>query len=116
MRGIVFGRDRQTADKELKFIIDKYQFINIKYDRYIVNSSATECYLSNGDHWLAVGSTDCLRGMACNIAYIDRGINIDTINYIILPMVKSYPYTAVHYYGEPNPQDAHHFAKLRKEE
>ena len=48
----------------------------------------------NGDRWIVVKASECSRGQACNIAYIDRTINYDLIQKIIMPTIKAFPYQA----------------------
>lgn len=56
----------------------------------------------NGDEWIVVKATDGAKGHTCNVAYIDRMINDDLVEKVIMPMIKASPYQAFRYYNWGN--------------
>lgn len=101
MRGIVFGKTFEQAEKQLQKIIEDYKKIGIEpASIYHIRKSKWDFSVEfpNGDYWKAVGAATNARGMACNIAYIDQNIDDETIACIIMPTIKSFPYQAYRYY------------------
>ena len=98
MRGIVYGKTIERAEIQLEKIIEDYKRMSIEPETIhkIRNNFSVE--FLNGDYWIAVGASDSARGRACNIAYIDRDIDIEIVECIIKPTIKSLPYQAYRYY------------------
>lgn len=99
MKGIIYYKTSfENGNKELKKIVDEYNQMNI---------STTKCYYSkfgscaefeNDDVWKVVKANNNARGLACNIAYIERGIEKSIIDTIIKPALKVKPYTAFNFW------------------
>ena len=101
MRGIVYGKTFEQAEIQLQKIIEDYKKIGIEpasiyHIRKSKNNYSVE--FPNGDYWIAVGASANSRGRTCNIAYIDRDIDIEIIECVIKPTIKSFPYQAYRYY------------------
>ena len=101
MKGIVYGKTFKRAEIQLQKIIEDYEKMgmgpeNIYKIRKSVNNFSVE--FLNGDYWIAVGASENSRGRACNIAYIDRDIDIEIVECIIKPTIKSLPYQAHRYF------------------
>ena len=101
MRGIVYGKTFQRAEIQLQKIIDDYKKMGIEPEsiykiRKSINNFSVE--FPNGDYWIAGRASENSRGRACNIAYIDRDIDIEIVECIIKPTIKSFPYQAYRYY------------------
>lgn len=102
MKGIVFGVNKQRADRKLEDIIEKYEFMKIPIIMRIKNSTQNTASFENGDYWIAVSANTNARGYAVNIAYIDKKISPEVMRAICLPCVKALPYNAIHYFGQEN--------------
>ena len=98
MIGIVWGKTRERAYHQLSQIIEDYHFKGIKATKFI--NSIVNCFaeFENGDKWKAVGASDSARGNKCNISYIDKGIDIETIQTIIEPSTCCPPYQAFKFF------------------
>ena len=88
----------------LKQVILDYARADIEpsYSRSHFSSNYAWVTFENGDEWRVAGARDSSRGMACNIAYVERSVDYDTYRTIILPTVKNYPFRAIHLWGEGN--------------
>ena len=98
MRGIVYGKTFQRAEKQLTEIFKDYKKMGIEPNLLRKSHYNFSVEFSNGDYWVAVGAGDSARGRACNIAYIDREIDENTVRCIIMPTIKSFPYQAYRYF------------------
>ena len=98
MIGIVWGKTRERAYHQLSQIIEDYHFKGIKAIKSI--NSIVNCFVDfeNGDRWKAVSASDSARGNKCNISYIDKGIDIETIQTIIEPSTCCPPYQAFKFF------------------
>ena len=99
MIGIVWGKTKARADNQLAQIIENYNQkgikpIEIKESKYITNYVTFD----NGDIWKAVHAGDSARGNKCNISYIDKGIDIETIQTIIAPSTCCQPFQAFKFF------------------
>lgn len=99
MRGIVWAYDTDDAIKKLLEIEEDYNRFGIAtYKKVINKSSGSYIIFANNDMWRVVRASDCSRGYAANVSYIDRRISQDTINTIIKPATKSWPWQAFRFY------------------
>ena len=97
MKGGIFVLDYKKGLEELELIVEKYLRINIKCVLYLKTKQNSRVEFENGDCWQVLPAIESIRGAAFNIAYIERGINEDFIQCVIMPMLKAYPYTAWRY-------------------
>ena len=97
MRGIVYGKTFKRAETKLQEIIENYKKIGIEPNS-IYKNNYYSVEFPNRDDWIAVGASENSHGRTCNIAYIDRDIDIEIIERIIKPTIKSFPYQAYRYY------------------
>ena len=105
MIGIIWYRDNAQAG------IDMLKQVILDYARADIEPSYSNSHFSknfawvtfkNGDKWSIAGARNSSRGIACNIAYVERSIDYDTYRTIIFPTIKCKPYTAIHLWGEGN--------------
>lgn len=101
MKGIVYGKYLERAKEQLDQIAEQYQRLEIDIDEAYKSLNCYRYIFTNGDSWQARGASESCRGLACNVAYVDRAIGKEIIQCIILPTIKAYPYRAVNYFGEP---------------
>ena len=99
MIGIVWGKTKARADNQLAQIVENYKWkgiepTHIRDSKYTTNSVE----FSNGDHWKAVSAIESARGNKCNISYIDKGIDIETIQTIINPSTCWQPFQAFKFF------------------
>ena len=65
-----------------------------------VTSIQASAYLSNGDIWRTYPAIEASRGIACNVSFIERCIDPNFVQRIIVSCTKGKPYRAFNYYGE----------------
>lgn len=99
MIGIVWGKTKARADNKLAQIVENYNWkgikpVKIKNSNYISNFVEFD----NGDTWKAVYASENARGNKCNISYIDKGIDIETIQTIIYPSTCCQPFQAFKFF------------------
>ena len=97
MRAIIYCQEINTGMNKLNDIIKNYERINIETTN-IKRITKTSVF-KNGDEWTVTIANDGSRGRACNIAYIDRNIDEEIVQTIIMPTIKAYPYQAYQYYN-----------------
>ena len=102
MRGIIFGK---TYDKTLwwfnKLVEDyKQQYGEDIVTHIKINKNEAEVIFTNDDFWRAfvVDRFSQVRGLACNIAYIDTDFEENIVREWIKPTIKLKPFTAYRYY------------------
>lgn len=101
MRGIIFCKNIEDGNKQLLDIAKNYKFIKIDIQlKKLEKGYSLMC--DNGDYWTVASSSSTARGLRCNIAYIQRSIDIDTYYEVIAPCLTSLPYTAIRLFGEGN--------------
>ena len=98
MRGIVWAYNTDDAIAKLLAIEQDYDKLGIKSTNRVIGKSQTYIIFSNGDMWRVVRASDSGRGYAANVSYIDRRISQETINTIIKPATKSWPFQAFKFY------------------
>lgn len=99
MIGIVWGKTKARADNQLAQIVEDYNWQGIKPLKIIDSKYASNSVeFDNGDIWKAVSATDSARGNKCNISYIDKGIDIETIQTIIIPSTCRKPFYAFKFF------------------
>lgn len=99
MKGIIFYKDLyEKAFEKLEEIINNYKNLNYSIVQYRKSRLNTCVTFSNGDYWQIKIANERSRGLACNIAYIERGIEKSIIDTIIKPALKAKPYTAFNFW------------------
>ena len=102
MKGIIYCQKLETGLEQFKKIIEDYNGLGIKCEKPKINANLAFTDFDNGDRWTVVKATDGARGNSCNIAYIDRMINDDLVEKVIMPTIKAFPYQAYRYYNWSN--------------
>ena len=98
MRGIVWAYNTDDAIAKLLEIEEDYNRLGIKPTNRVIGKSQTYIVFGNGDMWRVIRASDSGRGYATNVSYIDRRISQETINTIIKPATKSWPFQAFKFY------------------
>ena len=98
IRGVVWGAHMKNAEIELKTIIDSYNKCGHEIVRERHNQAEHEIIFSNGDIWNAWRANEYRRGCKINISYIDKSIDPEIIETVIIPATIAPPYHALHYY------------------
>ena len=106
MKGIIFCNELETGATQLKEIVGSYRSIGINLSEKVGMGNKYEKALmakfDNGDEWTVVKATDGAKLYTCNIAYIDRMINDNLVEKVIMPTIKAFPYQAYRYYNWSN--------------
>lgn len=99
MKGIIYCKNIDTGIDKLNSIMKNYERINIETTniKRIAKNSAFVVF-KNGDEWSVAIANDGSRGRACNIAYIDKNIDEEVVQTIIMPTIKALPYRAYNFY------------------
>lgn len=101
MKGIIYYESSfETANEELKKIIDRYNQMHIPVIKCHYKKIGSYAEFENGDIWKVVKANDSAKGFRCNVAYIERCINYDTYRCIIAPEMFDFPYSAMRLWGE----------------
>ena len=98
MKGIVWSCITDDGIEQLLRIEKDYNQIGIKTQKKVISKLQSYIIFDNNDIWRVVGASDCGRGYAANISYIDRRIPQNIINTIIKPATKAWPYQAFKFY------------------
>jgi len=99
MKGIIYYESSfEKANEELKKMVDRYNQMNIPVTKCHYKKIGSWAEFENGDIWKVVKANESARGFACNIAYIERGIEKSIIDTIIKPALKAKPYTAFNFW------------------
>ena len=101
MKGIIYCNKIEAGLEQLKKIIEDYNAIGIKCEKPRVSTNQAFADFDNGDNWVVTRINNGL-GQRCNIAYIDRNINDEDIDAIIMPTITLPPYQAYRYYYQGN--------------
>ena len=101
MKGIIYCNKIEAGLEQFKKIIEDYEAISIKCESPKVGANQAFTNFDNGDNWVVTRINNGL-GQRCNIAYIDRNINDEDIDKIIMPTITLPPYQAYRYYNWGN--------------
>ncbi len=93
--GIIYCLYLEDGKQQLEKLIEDYQKVNLPV---IYRNNLTVIFL-NQDRWDVVKANDNARGRSCNIAYIENGIDEDTVIDILEPTVRELPYQAIKYFS-----------------
>lgn len=98
MKAIIYCQEINTSMNKLNKIMKNYERMNIK--TAITRGSRNSAFIvfKNGDEWTVVIANDGSRGRACNIAYIDKNIDKEVVQTVIMPTIKALPYGAYNFY------------------
>lgn len=99
MKGLVFGRTFERASRELDDITENYKRYRYKVVKKIKTKYQYQVVFDNGDVWRATNASESSRGSKANVAYIDREIDDEVVQTVILRCVAMGPWNATHYYG-----------------
>lgn len=101
MTGIIFCKNIRDGNEQLLNIARNYSKMQIEYElKQFKAGYILAC--ENGDYWKVVSANTLARGHRCNIAYIQRNIDIDTYYEVIAPCLTCLPYSAIRLFGEGN--------------
>ena len=102
MRGIIFGKTYDKTLWQFNKLVEGYkqQYGEDIVDRITLNKNEAKVIFTNGDFWKAfvVYSFSQVRGLACNIAYIDTDFEENIVREWIKPAIKLRPFTAYRYF------------------
>lgn len=102
MKGIIYCQKLETGLEQFKKIIEDYNRLGIKCEKPKINANQAFTDFDNGDRWVVAHANENVRGNSCNIAYIDRMIDEELVETIIMPTIKAAPYQAYKYYNWGN--------------
>lgn len=101
MRGIIFCKELDKGNAQLLNIMERYKLMGIEVQVKMMKHGYTlEC--ANGDYWKVHNANFRALGARCNIAYVERNIDIETYRCCIAPCMTDFPYSAVRLWGEGN--------------
>ncbi len=78
----------------MDILIKDYELMGYKR----ISQYRGEVKFNNGDIWYILLSNTSVRGLTCNIAYIDHFASEKSINEILMPMVRRKPYYGYNYF------------------
>ena len=100
---IVYKNNSAQANEILERMVQDYQQMGIKcicHHRQKIGYSWAK--FDNGDYWKVIRASDNARGHKCNIIYVERSIDWDVYQTIVMPMAINHPYCGIHLWGEGN--------------
>ena len=101
MRGIIFAKDLDKGNVQLLDIAQRYEMLQIDTQiRRLKHGFTLEC--ANGDYWSVRSANVRACGARCNIAYVERSIDLETYRCEIAPCLTNFPYSAIRLWGEGN--------------
>ena len=98
MRAIIYCKEINTGMNKLNDIMKNYERMNIKTIMTKYNRNSAFIVFENKDEWTVAIANDGSRGRACNIAYIDKNIDEEVVQTVIMPTIKALPYRAYNFY------------------
>ena len=99
MKGIIYYESSfEKANEELKKMVDRYNQMNISVTKCHYKRIGSWVEFENGDTWQIIRANNNARGLACNIAYIERGIEKSIIDTVIKLALKAKPYTTFNFW------------------
>ena len=98
MKGIIWSCVINDGIEQLLKIEKEYNHMGIETQKKVIGTTQSYIIFDNNDIWRVVRTSDCCRGYATNISYIDRRIPQNIINTIIKPATKAWPYQAFKFY------------------
>ena len=101
VKGIIYCKELKTGVEQFKKLIEDYSHSGISCKKAKINGNQIFADFDNGDNWIVTRVNNGL-GKRCNIAYIDRNINDEDIDKIIMPTITLPPYQAYSYYSWGN--------------
>ncbi len=98
MKAIIYCQEINIGMNKLNDIMKNYERMNI--ETAITRGSRNSAFVvfKNGDEWTVAIANDGSRGRACNIAYIDKNIDEEVVQTVIMPTIKALPYRAYNFY------------------
>ena len=101
MRGIIFTKDLDKGNAQLLDMAQKYKMMQIDTQlKRLKDGFVLDC--ANGDYWSVRSANIRACGIRCNIAYVERSIDVETYRCEIAPCLIDYPYSAIRLWGEGN--------------
>ena len=98
MKAIIYCQEINTGMNKLNNIMKNYERMNIKTTMTRGSRNSAFIVFENGDEWTVAIANDGSRGRACNIAYIDKNIDEEVVQTVIMPTIKALPYRAYNFY------------------
>ena len=98
MKAIIYCQEINTGMNKLNKIMKNYERMNIETAITRCSRNSAFIVFKNGDEWTVAIANDGSRGRACNIAYIDKNINEEVVQTVIMPTIKALPYRAYNFY------------------
>lgn len=101
MTGNIWCNNYSTGNNMLIKIVSQYGqkgVFPVEYKNGI--KTCHSVIFDNGDTWRVCKATDSFRACKSNIAYIERNIDINTIECIIFPTLIDFPFSAYRLFGK----------------
>lgn len=99
MRGIIFAKDLDKGNAQLLNMAQRYKMLQIDTQvKKMKHGFILEC--ANGDYWNVREVNGHARGSSCNVAYVERSIDLETYHCKIAPLLTDFPYSAVRLWGK----------------
>lgn len=98
MKAIIYCQEINTGMNKLNDIMKNYERMNIETAITKCGHNSAFIVFKNCDEWTVAIANDGSRGRACNIAYIDKNIDEEVVQTVIMPTIKALPYRAYNFY------------------
>ena len=100
MKGIIWYNNRLNAQHQLTELIARYNAMNIQVKEYKGGITQESVQFENGDSWKTCQAYQNSKGNCCNISLIERSIDPEFYETVIIRVTRALPYHAIGFYGE----------------
>ena len=100
MKGIIWYTNRSNAQHQLTELIAKYNAINIPVKEYKRGITQESVQFENGDFWKTCQTYENSKGNCCNVSLVERSIDPEFYETVIIRVTRALPYHAIGFYGE----------------
>lgn len=105
MKGVIWCNKIEDGNIELQRMIDNYERMSYTTVSQVISKNNSRVVFDNGDVWEVRHPSEDVRGVRCNISYIDRTIDRYTVDTLIRKTMILTPYTAYKYFYPASKQD-----------
>lgn len=100
MKGIIWYDSKLNAQHQLTELIARYNAINIQVEEYKKGATQESVRFENGDFWKTCQADNNSKGSCCNVSLVERSIDPEFYETVIIRVTRALPYHAIGFYGE----------------
>lgn len=100
MKTTIWYNDYEKGKEQLEKIIDNYERCQIEAQNKVIGKRDSFVKFKNGHFIRMVPAVESFRGIKCNISIVERSINEEYFNNIIIPCTMNLPIQGFKFFGE----------------